>query len=137
MTSDETRRLIDDFYASLMRGDRQHLLELFTPDAQWQMPASVPEALLQGRERLVAELSGETVKRFFKKGTFKLTIHNIYVDKNVAIAQTGVHAITKDDKTYDIEYAWVYTCRDGRIAHIREYLDTKRSADALGWDKAS
>jgi uncharacterized protein len=133
VTSEETRALIDELYATLRRGDRERLLQLFTPDAEWQMPASVPDGLLKGRERVVAELGTETVRRFFQKGTFKLTIHAIYVDKNVAIVQTGVHAMTKQDKVYEIEYAWIYTCHNGKIAHIREYLDTKRSADVLGW----
>ena len=133
MNSEKTRALIDDFYATLARGNREHLLTLLAPNIEWQMPASVPDGLLHGRERVAQELGSDIVRRLFKRGTFRLTIHKTFVDGNVAIVQTGVRAETLAGKIYEIEYAWIYTCEDGQIRHIREYLDTKRSSDILGW----
>jgi ketosteroid isomerase-like protein len=133
MTTEQTKALIDDLYATLGRGDRNHLMEILSEDVVWQMPASVPDGVLHGRERVVRELGTETVRRLFQKGTFRLKIHNIYADGDTAIVQTNAHAITKEDKVYDMEYAWIYSCRDGKITYIREYLDTKRSSDILGW----
>lgn len=133
MNNEQTRALIDDFYKTLGRGDREHLLTLLAENIEWQMPASVPDGILRGRERVAMELGTEVIRRLFKKGTFRLKIHNIFVDGNVAIVQTGARAETLTGKTYEIEYAWIYTCGDGQILHIREYLDTKRSADILGW----
>jgi ketosteroid isomerase-like protein len=129
----QTRQLIDDFYATLGRGDRAHLMTLLADDIEWQMPASVPDGHLHGKERVARELGTDVVRRLFKKGTFRLKIHNIYVDGNIAIVQTGVRAETLSDKLYEIEYVWIYTCHDGQIRYIREYLDTKRSSDVLGW----
>lgn len=129
----QTRQLIDDFYATLGRGDRAHLMALLADDVEWQMPASVPDGHLRGKERVAQELGTNVIRRLFKKGTFRLKIHNIYVDGNIAIVQTGVRAETRSDKIYEIEYVWIYTCGAGQIRHIREYLDTKRSSDILGW----
>jgi ketosteroid isomerase-like protein len=129
----QTRQLIDDFYATLGRGDRAHLMTLLADDIEWQMPASVPDGRLRGKERVAQELGTDVVRRLFKKGTFRLKVHNIYVDGNIAIVQTGVRAETLSDKLYEIEYVWIYTCDNGQIRHIREYLDTKRSSDILGW----
>jgi uncharacterized protein (TIGR02246 family) len=134
METEQTRALIKDFYATLAAGDRSHLADLFTEDAEWQMPASVPGSLLKGRDLVLAELSGETVKRLFQRGTFELKIHAILADGNCAIVQTGTKAITKAGGEYVMEYAWVYTCQDGRISRIREYLDTAGSFRMLGWD---
>jgi ketosteroid isomerase-like protein len=134
MNSEQTRALIEDFYATLARGDRAHLMELLAPEIEWQMPASVPDGSLRGRERVAQELGSDVVRRLFKKGTFRLTIHALHADGNIAIAQTGVRAETHEGKIYEMEYAWVYTCREGRIAHIREYLDTKLSSQILGWN---
>lgn len=133
LTTEQTKALIDDLYATLGRGDRNHLMEILSEDVVWQMPASVPDGVLHGRERVVRELGTETVRRLFQKGTFRLKIHNVYADGNTAIVQTATRAITRDDKVYEMEYAWIYTCRDGQITYIREYLDTKRSAEILGW----
>jgi ketosteroid isomerase-like protein len=133
LTTEQTKALIDDLYATLGRGDHNHLKKILSEDVVWQMPASVPDGVLHGRERVVRELGTETVRRLFQRGTFRLQIHNIFADGNTAIVQTATRAITKDDKVYEMEYAWIYTCRDGQITYIREYLDTKRSAEILGW----
>jgi uncharacterized protein len=134
MNSLQTHALIDDFYATLGRGDRAHLMSLLAENIEWQMPASVPDGLLKGKERVAQELGTDIIRRLFKRGTFRLKIHNIYVDGNIAIVQTGVRAETLTDKIYEIEYVWIYTCSNGQIVHIREYLDTKRSSDILGWN---
>jgi uncharacterized protein len=133
VNNSETKRLIDDFYATLGRGDREHLMALLADDIEWQMPASVPDGHLKGKDRVARELGTDVVRRLFKKGTFRLKIHKIYIEGNVAIVQTGVRAETLSDKVYEIEYVWIYTCDNGQIRHIREYLDTKRSSDTLGW----
>ncbi|MDB5911175.1 MAG: ketosteroid isomerase [Massilia sp.] len=134
MTTDETRALLADFYATLAKGDRAHLMELLAPDVQWQMPASVPDGILDGRERVADELGTATVRRLFRKGTFRLTIRNVWADGNIGIAQTSTHAVTQAGKDYDMEYVWVYTCENRKIRHIREYLDTRLAAQSLGWD---
>ena len=134
MNSSDTRALIDDFFATLGRGDRDHLLELLAADVEWQMPASIPDGLIRGRDRVSAELGSETVRRLFRKGTFRLTIHRIFVDGDTAIVQQGTNAVTKAGENYEMEYCWIYTCSDGRVQHIREYLDTRLAARTLGWD---
>ena len=132
MTTEETRALISDFYATLARGDRAHLEALLASDVEWQMPASIPDGLWQGRQKVADELA--TVRRLFRRGTFRLTIHNVWVDGGVAIAQTSTHATTQAGKDYDMQYVWVYTCENGQIRHIREYLDTWLAAKSLDWD---
>ncbi|WP_338183564.1 nuclear transport factor 2 family protein [Jatrophihabitans sp.] len=124
--------MIDDLYATLGRGDRDHLMELLAPDISWQMPASIPNGTVHGAQRVAEQLGSATVRRLFQRGTFRLEIYNVWVEGNIAIAQTGTHAITQAGRKYDMEYVWVYTCADGRIAHVREYLDTKLAAEVIG-----
>jgi ketosteroid isomerase-like protein len=132
MNSEETRALIDDLYQTLARGDRAYLIELLDPEVTWQMPASVPNGTVRGAELVADQLGTATVRRLFQRGTFRLTIHNLWYQDGVAIAQTGVHAVTHAGADYDMEYIWVYTCARGRIVHVREYLDTLHAADVIG-----
>jgi uncharacterized protein len=134
MNSHETRDLINDLYGTLARGDRAHLMDLLAPDVTWQMPASIPNGSVRGAELVAEQLGTATVRRLFQRGSFRLTIHNLWTQDNVAIAQTGVHAITHAGTDYDMEYIWVYTCTDGRIVHVREYLDTLHAANIIGPD---
>ena len=133
MTTEDTRALIEDFYATLRKGDREHLRDILTEDIEWRMPDSVDDNIVSGRDAVLGELSGETVKRLFQKGTFRLMIHKIFADGDTAIVQTSTKAVTKAGKDYANEYAWIYTCRDSKICHIREYLDTASSFKMLDW----
>jgi uncharacterized protein len=134
MNTDETRALIEDLYQTLARGDREHLIELLDPDVIWQMPASIPNGTVRGAELVAEQLGTATVRRLFQRGTFRLTIHNLWYSGGVAIAQTGVHAVTHAGADYAMEYVWIYTCAGGRIMHVREYLDTLHAAEVIGRD---
>ena len=41
--------------------------------------------------------------------------------------------MTKDGNQYDNEYCWVYTCQDGQIAKMVEYVDTLHASRVFGW----
>jgi ketosteroid isomerase-like protein len=47
--------------------------------------------------------------------------------------QQSLSAKTLDGESYENEYCWVYTCREGRIARIVEYVDTWKAARILKW----
>jgi ketosteroid isomerase-like protein len=42
-----------------------------------------------------------------------------------------VDAVTKLGREYQMDYCFIYTVRDRRIALIEEYLDTRRAAEIL------
>jgi uncharacterized protein len=131
--SEETRQLIRDFYECLSTGNLVHIVELLDSDVQWQMPASVPDNLIMGRDAVLRELTGATVKRLFEKGSFRLRVYSVLADGNIGIVQTGTQAKTKAGNTYRMEYVWIYTCQENRIIQIREYLDTALSFACMGW----
>ncbi len=133
MNSEQTRALIDDFYTTLGRGDREHLLTLLDENVTWQMPSSVPDHLVEGRAAVAAELGSATVRRLFQRGTFGLEVIGVLVDGGYAAVQTATHATTHEGRRYEMQYCWVYTCADNRIQYIREYLDTLHAARVLGW----
>ena len=120
MGTEETRRLIEDFYATLPTGDRSKLESLLTDDVEWVPPESAPFGPVRGRENVAAELGGETPRRLFRMRTFNLTVHKIVADGDTAVVQQAISAEARTGKQYDNEYCWVYTCRDGQIAHMME-----------------
>jgi ketosteroid isomerase-like protein len=132
--TEDTRRLIEEYYATLPTGDRDKLASLFSDDVEWYPPESAPIGPFKGREAVTAELGGDTLKRLFQMRTFRLTVHKIVADGDTAVVQQAISASTREGKQYDNEYCWVYTCRDGRIARIVEYADTRKAAGIFDWD---
>jgi len=48
------------------------------------------------------------------------------------VALQQLNATTRKGATYENQYCWVYSCRDGRIARLDEYVDTLHAALVLG-----
>jgi uncharacterized protein len=136
VNTDETRRLIEDYYATLPTGDRKKLRSMLTDDVAWVTPETSGIGPFHGRDRVTAELAGDAARRIFQMRTYRLTVHKLLADEDTAVVQQAVSATTRDGKQYDNEYCWVFTCRDGKIAHIVEYGDTWKAAEILGWDDA-
>ena len=134
METEDTRRLIEEYYATLPTGDRAKLASLLAEDVEWYPPESAPLPPVKGREAVTAELGGDTPKRIFQMRTFRLTVHKMIADGDTAVVQQAISATTRDGKQYDNEYCWVYTCRDGRIAQMMEYADTRKAAAIFGWE---
>jgi uncharacterized protein len=131
VSSGNTRSLIEEYFTTLTNRDYGRLLELLTEDVEWRMPTSIPDHLHTGREKVAAELSRDTVKRFFAKGSYRLSVKQLIVDGDVAVARQHVDALTKDGRPYHMDYCFIYTFRAGRIALIEEYLDTRLAAEVL------
>ena len=134
MKTDETKAGMERLYTALRTGDRDALMALFTPDAEWQQPASVPDWSCVGRENVVDQLGRGVVRRMFKPGTFRLTVRRLVVEDNVAVAQQAASAETLDGQDYKMEYCWIYTWQNGQITHIQEYLDTYAASKIFRWD---
>jgi ketosteroid isomerase-like protein len=93
----------------------------------------VPAQPLQGRRVVSSVVSGRGREKMFDMDTFTLTVRRKIVDGDTAMVQQAISAKTLDGKQYDNEYGWVYTCRDGQIASIVEYVDTWKAAKVFGW----
>jgi uncharacterized protein len=133
METEQTRKLIEDYYAAAAAGDRDALAAMLTEDVQWRPAETVPAEPLQGRRVVSSVVSGRGRERMFDMDTFRLDVHRKLVDGDTAVVLQAISAKTLDGKQYDNEYCWVYTCRDGQIASIVEYVDTWKAAKVFGW----
>ncbi len=138
MSTEETRTLIQDFYAALQKADRPRLLDLLAPDAVWIPPAAAPVERTEGAEAIVDALGGQIVRQMFDLSKpFALEIRRIVADGDVAVVQQRLTATAKaTGLDYDNQYCWVYEVRDGRIAVLEEYADTIVAGRAMGFLKA-
>ncbi len=135
MQTEDTRKLVTTYYETLPTGDRAKLASLLAEDVVWTPPESAPIEPIRGRDAVAAALGGETPAEMFDMKTFRLKVHRILADGDVAVVQHSIAAKTRTGAQYDNEYCWVYHCRDGEIAKIEEYADTHKAARVMGWDE--
>ncbi len=135
MTTEDTRATIEAFYRALSKADRHAVRSLVSDDCTWLPPSTAPFAPVEGGDAVTAELTGGVVRRMFDLSQpFALDVRRILADGDVAVVQQRLTATAKETGLpYDNQYCWVYTVRDGRIAHMEEYADTLLASRAMGW----
>jgi len=129
MSIEENVQLVKDFFAAMGSDNEQNLLALVAEDLEWIIPGKDwPLAgTHRGHAKLVAVLqkaSEEVEITYPKPPEFFAQGDRVLV---VGVATGKIKATNrqfKDDWVFD------FTVRDGKVAKIREYIDTQALAEA-------
>jgi uncharacterized protein (TIGR02246 family) len=127
----DARAVLQSFLDALVAGDLNGIAASFTEDATWSLHGTLPLAgVRRGRQAIVDFLVGAGA--LYAPGSQTFTFGEITAEENRAVLEwqvTGTAAAT--GKPYDNEYCAVFVMRDGRIAEVREYLDSLHAGDTL------
>jgi uncharacterized protein len=134
MNTQETRQLIERFVRTHEHADVEAIKELLTDDATWHLPSSAGVGPFTGAAQVAAALAGGAADNWLDTPTIKRTVTAIIADGDTAVSLESKTATTHRGEHYANEYAWVFTCRDGRIAQVRNYTDTLLADRVFGLD---
>jgi uncharacterized protein len=133
MSIQENVQIVKDFFAAMGGGDRQGLLALSAEDIEWIIPGE--DWPLAGTHRGHAGLAAllqkasDTVETSFPKPPeFVAQGDRVLV---VGFARGRVKAT---NKTFEDDWVFAITVRNGKLAKIREYVDTQALARASEMD---
>lgn len=135
MGTEQTRDVVERYYAALAKGDREGVRALLSDDCAWVPPTSAPIEPISGGDALTKEMTGSLVKRMFDLSQpFKLEVRKMVVEGDTAVVFQRLTATARETgSAYDNQYVWAYTVRDGRISHMEEHADTHVASKAFGW----
>jgi ketosteroid isomerase-like protein len=129
MSIQENVQIVKDFFAAMGGGDRQGLLALSAEDIEWIIPGE--DWPLAGTHRGHAGLAAllqkasDTVETSFPKPPeFVAQGDRVLV---VGFARGRVKAT---NKTFEDDWVFAITVRNGKLTNIREYVDTQALARA-------
>lgn len=136
MSVEGNKAAVRAYFDAVRRGDRAGLLALFHPDLRWSVPkgAIAPYGgVHRGAER-VADLMLGAVGAAFVPGTQRVEIGLLLAEGGVVVAETRMTARRPGGAPdYENDYVFVFELApDGRIAEIREHVDTRTAAQAFG-----
>ena len=120
------------FFAALSRGDREGMLALAADDIEWIIPGE--DWPLAGTRRGHAGLADllETASRSIETSTepreFVAQGDRVFV---VGFARGKIKAT---NETFEDDWVFAITVRDGQLTNIREYIDTQALARASQFD---
>jgi uncharacterized protein (TIGR02246 family) len=130
-TARDSRAVLQSYLDALLAGDLDRIADSFTEDATWTLHGTLPLAgVRRGRAAIVEFLC--SAGSLYAPGTQRFSFGDITAEGERAVLEwrvTGESAAT--GLPYDNEYCGVFVIRDGRIAAVREYLDSLHVADTL------
>jgi ketosteroid isomerase-like protein len=128
MSIEKNIQTVKAFFAAIGRGDREGLLALVAEDIEWIIPGK--DWPLAGTYRGHAgladllETASESIETSTQPREFVAQGHRVLV---VGFARGRTKAT---NKTFEDDWIFAITVRDGRLASIREYVDTQALARA-------
>lgn len=129
MNVQENVQLVKDAFAALGRGDMQGLLALSAEDIEWVIPGE--NWPLAGTRRGHAGL----VELFqAQSATMETSLMEprefIAQGDRVLVVGYAKGKIKSTNKTWEDDWVFAITVRNGKLTHIREYIDTQALARA-------
>jgi len=128
MSTEENVRIVKDFFAAIGRGDEQALLALAAEDIEWIIPGEDwPLAGTRyGHAGLVDLL--ETASKSMETSTEPREF--VAQGDRVLVVGFARGKIKATNKTFEDDWIFAITVRNGRLTNIREYVDTQALARA-------
>lgn len=114
-----------DFFASLSRGDLEAVRGLLHEDATWTPQVrEVPGAgVHKGHKGIIDEFL-VPVRGLFAPGDPKVVVESIASNGPLVMVESRGVGKLRDGRPYSNLYAWAFEVRNGKVAAIREYMDS-------------
>jgi uncharacterized protein len=133
MSTQENVQIAKNFLAALGRRDKQGLLALSAEDIEWIIPGQ--DWPLAGTHRGHAGLenilqkANETVETSFPEPP-----EFVAQEDRVLVVGFARGRIIATNKTFEDDWVFAITVRNGKVTNIREYIDTQALARASEMD---
>src|ERR1700733_7348594 len=132
MSIEKNIQTVKDFFAAIGRGDREALLALVAEDIEWIIPGeNWPLAGTRYGHAGLADLL-ETASRSIETSTEPREF--VAQGDRVLVVGFARGKIKATNKTFEDDWIFAITVRDGRLTNIREYVDTQALARASQMD---
>jgi ketosteroid isomerase-like protein len=129
MSIEENVQVVKDFFAAMGGGDRKSLLALVADDIEWIIPGD--DWPLAGTHRghagltdLLRKASDAVETSFPKPPEF------VAQGDRVLVVGFATGKVKATNKTFDDDWVFAITVRNGKVTKIREYVDTQALARA-------
>jgi ketosteroid isomerase-like protein len=128
MSTDKNVQTVKDFFAAIGRSDRKRLLALAAEDIEWIIPGE--DWPLAGTRHGHSGLTDllETASRSIETSVEPQEF--IAQGDRVLVVGFARGMIKATNKTFEDNWIFAITVRDGKLTSIREYIDTQALARA-------
>lgn len=131
MSRDAIEATLHALYAARQEGDCDAILRHLTPDASYAMMGDAAASPVAGRHQGDALCQAMTTLCTLFPAR-RLHLASIVVDGDRAAIEVEARLVfAPTGEEFDTRWASLFTFRDGKIAEVREFIDTARAAQLL------
>ena len=129
MSTETNKALARDFFACFTRNDIDGVLAMMADDATWRIPGKKersPAAGVYSKEKigkLFHRMSGAL------KDGLRMTVTSCIAEGDSVAVEAVSSGDLANGRLYRQEYHFLMEFRDGKVAAVREYLDTQHAHD--------
>jgi len=129
MSIEKNVQVVKDFFAAMGSGDKQRLLSLVAEDIEWIVPGE--DWPLAGTHRGHAGLADVLQKASEEvEMTYPEPPEFVAQGDRVLVVGFATGRIKATNKTFGDHWVLAITVRNGKLANVREYVDTQALARA-------
>ncbi len=127
-TAESNKQTAAQFFAHFSAGDVAAALALMTPACTWWLPGKAGQLPVTGTRskeqisRLFAGMTGQL------EGPLVMTVKGAIAEGEQVAMEVESLGRLKNGRTYNQQYHFLITFEGGKIASVREYLDTQHVA---------
>jgi ketosteroid isomerase-like protein len=133
MSTEENVQTVKDFFAALGSGDKQRLLSLVIKDIEWIIPGE--DWPLAGTHRGHAGLAEVLQKASDEvEMTYPEPPEFVAQGDRVLVVGVATGKIKTTNRVFTDNWVFAITVQNGKVAKIREYIDTQELARASRMD---
>ncbi|MGW2158988.1 nuclear transport factor 2 family protein [Nonomuraea sp. NPDC001699] len=127
----DPRTVVIRYVEAVRDGDADVIFDSFAEDATWYYPSDLPiSKVWQGRDAIVNDFLGG-MGPILVPGTMEIELVSTIAEGDRVVAEWTSKATTVHGGAYDNRCLGIFTVRNGRIASVIEYADTRHVAAAL------
>ena len=117
--------VVRKFFELLNAEDLEGVRALLSEDAAWIPQArDMPGAGEYRGRNVIVDTFLKPIRAMFAPGSPSNRILSLASNGELVLVETHGTGHLKDGRPYDNRYAWAFEIRDGKVAMIREYLDS-------------
>ena len=123
MSTAASKALVREYFDKMASGDPS-LPELLADDVTWWVPQSSPlGGLHEGKPAVLAIMAGG-LDLYDAATPIRVEVEELVAEGDWVCVQAVIRAKTASGEPYLNHYHFAFQVRDGRIAAVREYVDT-------------
>ncbi len=131
MGAAENKKLIQEMFAELSKGNSQGFLNNLADDVQFTIMGTTKYSVTcNGKQELLSKVLGPLSAQL--EGGLTITPDNFIAEGDFVAMQARGKSTTKTGKPYNNTYCQIFRIVNGKVQQVTEYLDTELVTAAFG-----